>query len=113
MLPLVELEKTSDEKVIENRDLPSKETPEKIELEIESEVQKSPELRVAKTPDVNLPAKTPERRYQDGGHTTCVMCQDGGHTTILRLLVPMVVFISQEVCILQYRLITNHVKSIG
>ena len=63
VLPPVELEKTRDERVIENRDLPSKENPEKVELEIESEVQKSPEVREAKTPDENLPAKTPERRY--------------------------------------------------
>ena len=63
MLPPVELEKTRDERVIENRDLPSKGNPEKVELEIESEVQKSPEVRETKTPDENLPAKTPERRY--------------------------------------------------
>ena len=63
VLPPIELEKTGDEKVVEDSDLPSKETPEKEELQIESEVQKSPEVRVAKTPDVSLPAKTPERRY--------------------------------------------------
>ena len=63
VLPPAELEKTRDERVIENRDLPSKETPGKVELQIETEVLKSPEVIVAKTPDVNLPAKTPERRY--------------------------------------------------
>ena len=63
VLPPFELEKTGDEKVVEDRDLPSKETPEKEELQRESEVQKSPEVRVAKTPDVSLPARIPERRY--------------------------------------------------
>ena len=63
VLPPIELDKTRNERVIKNRDLPIKETPEKVELEIEPEVQKSPEVRVANTPDVNLPAKTPERRY--------------------------------------------------
>lgn len=63
VLPTIELEKTCDERVVEDKDLPSKETPEKVELQIESKVQKSPEGKVAKTPDVNLPGKTPERRY--------------------------------------------------
>eukprot|EP00795_Rhopilema_esculentum_P009037 gene9037-16680_t len=63
VLPSIELEKKCDGTVIEDKDLPNKKTPEKEELQIESEVQKSPEIRVAKTPDVSLPAKTPERRY--------------------------------------------------
>lgn len=63
VLPPIEVEKTQDERVIEHRDLPSKETPETVELQIDPEVQKSTEVRVAKSPDVNLPAKTPERRY--------------------------------------------------
>eukprot|EP00112_Aurelia_sp_Birch-Aquarium-sp1_P007391 Seg1804.5 transcript_id=Seg1804.5/GoldUCD/mRNA.D3Y31 product="putative protein K02A2.6" protein_id=Seg1804.5/GoldUCD/D3Y31 len=64
VLPPIELEKTHDERVIEHRDFSSKETSEKAELQIEPEVQKSTEVRVEKTPEVNLSsAKTPERRY--------------------------------------------------
>eukprot|EP00795_Rhopilema_esculentum_P012576 gene12576-3275_t len=63
VLPPIELEKTCDETVIEDKDLPNKKTPEKEELQIESEVQKFPEVRVSKTPDVSLPAKSPERCY--------------------------------------------------
>ena len=58
VLPPIVLEKTCDERVIENRDLPGKETSEKVQLQIESAVQKSHE--VAETPEVNLPAKTPD-----------------------------------------------------
>eukprot|EP00795_Rhopilema_esculentum_P011272 gene11272-21465_t len=63
VLPSIELEKTCNERVAEDKDLPSKKSPEKEDLQIESEVQKFPEVKVAKSPDVSFPAKTPERRY--------------------------------------------------
>eukprot|EP00795_Rhopilema_esculentum_P011239 gene11239-21428_t len=64
VLPPIELEKTFDETVIEDKDFPNKKTPEKEELQIESEAQKTPDVSLrAKTSDVSLPAKTPERRY--------------------------------------------------
>ena len=73
VLPSTDSEKTFDKRVVKDRDLPIKETPEKEELQIESEVQKTSDVSLRpKTPDVSLPAripyvslpeKTPERRY--------------------------------------------------
>ena len=60
VLPPIELEEMRDEGVIENRNLPSKETSLKVELQTESEAQRSPEVRVGKIPDVcELTSKDP------------------------------------------------------
>ena len=73
VLPPTDLEKTIDKSVVIDRNLLIKETPEKEELQIESDIQKTPDVSLppktpdvslpAKIPDVSLPAKTPERRY--------------------------------------------------